>query len=172
LAQEPASYRAGSASFDLNAGSALKAILPGAFQGAVVGSLLVTSWYIGQAFFIELAFDLTNILSAIMAFCFAMLVATAAGTVLCALAITVVGLPLALVMRRHIARPAMLGLSVAVSLLAGLAVTQMLTASILVSPGDEALIALAVLAYAIPAGVFYRRAIITERLLSFWGDRE
>jgi hypothetical protein len=172
LAQEPASYRAGSASFDLNAGSALKAILPGAFQGAVVGSLAVAMYFQITFFAGEGSFALSDLAGALMAFCFTMMVATLAGTIICCIYIALIGFPLALVMHRRIASPVMLWLSVAVATLAGLATAYLSSDSLIISPGDEALIALTALAYAIPAGVFYRRAIITERLLSFWGDRE
>ena len=170
MAREPASYRAGTAGFDLNAGSAIKAILPGAFQAAFVGSLFVAA-YFSIAHFADLnGFTMSDALGVLMGVCFIVMIATFGGTVMCALYITLIGLPLALLMRRHIVRPATLWISVAVAAATGSVLAGWFISQYPGSPQTNALTLMAVIGYAIPAGYFYRRAIITERMLSFWSQ--
>jgi len=176
LSEEPASdrsgpnrsgpYRSGSAAFELHVGSALKAILPGAFQGAVIGSLVVAAYSVfatGAA-----GFAASDIVGAVMMFCFIMMIGTMAGMIACGIYITLVGLPLALLMRRRIATRAMLVVTLVVSTIVGLIAGSLLIAPLWGTQDDGWLMMAMALCYAIPAGLAYRRAIMTERLLSFW----
>lgn len=157
---EPASPRSVAAPFDLNVGSALKAILPGAFQGAVIGAIAYAAY-----FTMVYAGGLEPV-SAIMLFCFAVLVGTMAGTVLCAIYITLIGLPLALVMRRRIGTLAMLAISLAAAGLFAALASRMIVDQAQLAGAEAIATHAAALAFTIPAAVTYRRAILTERLLS------
>jgi hypothetical protein len=170
MSEKPASYRSGTAAFELHFGSAFKAILPGAFQGAVVGSLMVATYSTVIYASDGLAVSFSGIAGVMMMFCFIMLVGTLAGMIVCAVQIGLVGLPLALVMRRRIATPAMLAVTLVAATLAGLAASRLLLTEFWGMQDQEALMVAMALAYAIPAGLAYRRAIITERMLGFWSD--
>ncbi|MEM7703230.1 MAG: hypothetical protein AAF251_14935 [Pseudomonadota bacterium] len=169
--EEPASYRSGSAAFELHFGSALKAILPGAFQGAVIGSLIVAVYSIFASLTGGMDFGGSGLVGAIMMFCFIMMIGTMGGMIVCAIYIGVVGLPIALVMRRRIATPSMLVITLIVSTLAGLAAGWALITPIWGVEEDRWMMIAMALCYAVPAGVAYRRAIITERMLSFWSSK-
>jgi len=171
LSDEPASYQSGSAAFELHFGSALKAILPGAFQGAVIGTLIVAGYSMFASLGEILGFGASEIVGTVMIFCFIMMIGTMAGMIVCAIYIAVIGLPIALLMRRRIATPAMLILTVIVSTLVGLAAGWGIIAPIWGVTDDRWLMIGMALCYAIPAGVAYRRAIITERMLSFWSSK-
>lgn len=169
--EEPAPYRSGSSAFELHFGSALKAILPGAFQGAVIGSLIVAAYSIFASFAQAFGFGDYGFVGAIMMFCFIMMIGTMGGMIVCAIYIGVIGLPIALLMRRRIATPAMLILTLIVSTLVGLAAGWAIIAPIWGVTEDRWLMIAMALCYAIPAGIAYRRAIITERMLSFWSSK-
>lgn len=157
---EPASARSGAASFDLIVGSALKAILPGAFQGAVIGAIAYA------AYFTMVYAAGLELVSAVMLFCFAVLAGTMAGTVLCAVYLTLVGLPLALVMRRRIGTWAMLAVSLAAACVFAALASRMIVAQAQLVGAEAIATYAAALAFTVPAAVTYRRAIMVERLLN------
>lgn len=146
----------------------MKAILPGAFQGSVIGSLLVAVYFTYAHAADGGGFSLTEGVGVVMLFCFVMMVATMAGMIVCAIYIAVVGLPLALLMRRRIATQAMLIVTLLVAITTGLASSHLLLGPIWAGEFSPLVVTALTLSYAIPAALAYRRAIITERLLSFW----
>lgn len=168
MSEEPAPYRAGPASFELHFGSALKAILPGAFQGSVVGSLLVAAYFAFTYITDGGGLGASDIIGMIMMFCFVMMIGTLAGMVVCAMYIALVGLPLALLMRRRIATTAMLIVTLLVATICGVLISQFALVPFVGVEDQEPLLTVLALAYALPAGVAYRQSIITERMLSFW----
>lgn len=169
MSEEPAPFRSGSGGFELHVGSALKAILPGAFQGAVIGSLVVAAYSVFATSGASLV--ASDIVGAIMMFCFIMMIGTMAGMIVCAIYITLIGLPLALLMRRRIATRTMLVVTVIVSTIVGLAAGWGLITPIWGVVEDRWLMIAMALCYALPAGLAYRHAIITERMLSFWSSK-
>ena len=168
MSEEPAPYRAGPATFELHFGSALKAVLPGAFQGSVIGSILTAIYIMFLSGTGESSFSVAQLAGAVMTFCFVMLIGTMAGMIICSLFIIVIGLPLALLLRRRIATQGALILTVLVAIGVALSVGYVfLDPDSILSLHPRAMTAL-LLAYAVPTGIAYRQAIITERMLSFW----
>ncbi len=108
------------------------------------------------------------IASAVMTFCFVMIIAIMAGMIVCSIFIALIGFPLALAMRRRIATPGALIVTLIVA-----TGTALVTSHVAYDPGWAVefhpwIMTGLTLAYAIPAGIAYRQAIITERMLSFW----
>lgn len=160
---EYSGYQPVASGFNLNVGSALKAILPAAFQASVIGSVLVAIGFI--------VFDIVTAggtlielgpAGVVMAFCAWFVFGTIAGTLFATFYIAAFGLPLALVMRHHLSnRYAMLAVLVT-STVAGVTAVHYL-----IDSGDAEAIAYGfVFAYALPAGITYRRAILLERFLA------
>ena len=168
MRDKPASDRAGTASFELHVGSALKAILPGAFQGSVVGSLLVATYAVVQFAASGERAGLSGFLELLMIFVAIVIGATMAGMIVCSLYIGVIGLPLALILRRRIASRGALVLSLVVSVAVALVSSHLLLEPVWAPEFEAWLLTAVTLAYAVPAGIAYRQAIITERLMSFW----
>lgn len=168
MSDKPASYRAGTASFELHFGSALKAILPGAFQGSVIGSLLVASYAIVQFATSGELSGLSGLLGLLMLFLAIVMAATMAGMIVCSIYIGVIGFPLALLLRRRIATRGALVLALLVASAAALVSSYLFLQPLWAQEFEAWLLTGLALAYAIPAGIAYRQAIITERLLSFW----
>ncbi|MEM7687824.1 MAG: hypothetical protein AAF291_02285 [Pseudomonadota bacterium] len=146
----------------------MKAILPGAFQGAVIGSLVVAAYFTINGAVKASEISGPDLVSGVMLFCFVLMIGTLAGMIVCAVYIAVVGLPLALLMRRRIATQAMLIVTVLVALAMGLATSWFVMTPLWGASEDAWLVTVMVLCYAVPTGLAYRRAIITERMLSFW----
>ena len=99
-------------------------------------------------------------------FCFVTMVGTMAGMIVSAIYIALIGLPMALLMRRRIGSQAMLIAPILVALIVGLLASWLLMTPIWGAQEDRWLLAAVALCYTIPAGIAYRRAIITERLTS------
>ncbi|MGB3470440.1 MAG: hypothetical protein WBA51_06445 [Erythrobacter sp.] len=98
----------------------------------------------------------------VIAFCAWFVFATIAGTLFATFYIAAFGLPLALLMRHHLSNRFAVLVVLATSTLAGVTAVHYLTDS-----GDaEAIIYGFVFAYALPAGIAYRRAILLERFLA------
>ena len=168
MTQRPASYRSGSASFELHLGSALKAILPGAFQGAVVGSLFVACYFAVNFVSQGHLAGFTDFLNLLMLFLAIVMGGTMGGIIVCALYIAAIGFPLAVLMRRQIATRAALIAALAVATLAALMSAYLFLQPLWAAEFEAWLITGMALGYALPTGIAYRQAIITERMLSFW----
>ncbi|MCK0127292.1 hypothetical protein [Erythrobacter sp. F6033] len=163
------SYRPDHAGFELNAGSAVSAVLPASGLAAAIGS---TCAFAG-VFFGELSSSLDFTADSLLGLLFGFLVfvglGTIVGTFFCAFYIALVGMPIAALLGPRIETPA----AAVISVLAAIA-TSYVAASLLAGdfehwePRDKwGLIGFA-LAYAIPAGLLYRKAVISARHFSRW----
>ena len=164
-------YRPSTARFDLNAGSALAGVLPASVQAAAVGSAVTLVGFIGAGLADDLFFlgDLT--VWAIPGLAFWLLLTTLIGTLFCAFYIALVGVPVAFLMGHRLAGPLGLGVAVLLALATGLAAAGVLGASP-VWGGDGWLFPVLATAYALPGGLFYRRAVLNSRALSPWDEAE
>lgn len=170
MTKRPASYRSGSASFELHLGSALKAILPGAFQGAVVGSLCVASYFAVEFVVQGGLASFTDFLSLLMLFLAIVMAGTMGGMVVCALYIVAIGFPLAVLMRKQIATRLALVAALAVATTAALVSAYLFLQPIWAAEFEAWIVTGMALGYSLPTGIAYRQAIITERMLSFWSS--
>ena len=164
-------YRPSTVWFELNAGSALAGVLPASVQAAAVGSVATLAVFLGVGLFgepLSLAdLSLWMIPSSIVM----LLLITVIGTFFCAFYIALVGVPVAFLLGRRLAGPLGLGVAVGLALATGLAAAGVLGASP-VWGGDGWLFPVLATAYALPGGLFYRRAVLTARALSPWDDPE
>lgn len=110
----------------------------------------------------------SGFLGLLMMFLALVMAATMAGMIVCSVYIALIGLPLALLLRRRIATRAALALTLIVATGVALISSYLFLKPIWAQEFDAWLMTAAALAYAIPAGIAYRQAIITERMLSFW----
>ena len=172
MSEEPATYRSGTAGFDYHVGSAFKAILPGAFQGSVVGSVGVALYTVYNLAVSGEYSGASDFLSALMTFLAVGIGATMLGMVICSIFIALIGFPLAVLLKRRIATRGALILATLVAGVVALVLSVPLTDAVWAKGTDAWLLPVAALAYAIPAAIAYRRAIITERMLSFWSANE
>jgi hypothetical protein len=164
-------YRPSTAWFELNAGSALAGVLPASVQAAAVGSVAALAVAFGAGL-MDGRFNIAD-----MSFWAApwliviMLLAILITTPICALCIAVLGVPVAFLLRRRLARPLGLGVALGIALATGLA-----TFWLLGFEGgwgkDAWIFPLLVTAYALPGGLFYRQAVLASRTLSRWNDPE
>lgn len=149
-------------------GSAVKAILPGAFQGSVVGSIAVAAYFVIDFVLSGEFSGAADLLGMLMAFLAIVMAGTMAGMIVCSVYIGLIGLPLALLLRRRIATRAALLLALAVATCATLVSCYLFLEPLRAPEFEASLMTAAALAYAIPAVIAYRQCIITERMLSFW----
>jgi len=164
-------YRPSFAGFELNAGSALAGIFPASFQAAAVGSALTLVAFLLAGLIDEgMAFAAVSFW-AIPGLLFWMLITTTIGTAFCAFYIAIVGVPVAWLLGRRLAAPLGLGVAVCLAVLAGAVLGSAFWASPVFGDGGW-LFALIVMAYALPAGLFYRRAVLMSRSLSPYADAQ
>jgi hypothetical protein len=166
-------YRPSHAGFDLNAGSALAGVVPASLQAAAVGSTLsliglLATWLISEGLSVDVLsfWEIPGIVFAgLVMIIFAGLIMMAIGTVVSAMFVALIGVPVALAMGRRLGSP--LGMTVAAA--AALVTGGFLGSAFWSAPlfeDDGPLFAAMILAYALPAGLFYRRAVLTARQLS------
>jgi hypothetical protein len=164
-------YRSSFAGFELNAGSALAGVFPASVQAAVVGSVPTLIGFLVLGLLSE-GFSPSELsLWAIPGLLFLLLVITTIGTAFCAFYIAIVGVPVAWLLGRRLNTPLGLGVAVGLAALSGAA----LGSAFWVAPvfGDGGwLFALMVMAYALPAGLFYRQAVLSSRSLSPYAEAE
>ena len=158
-------YRPSFAGFELNAGSAIAGVLPAGFQAAVIGSGLLLAWLAIAAVIAEGLPDPLFVLKIIPGLALALMMAIIIATVLCAFYIGLVGAPLAALLGQRL--DSRFGLAVAV-LSAVIAAIVALAAFGLWPLFDtpDWQFALLVFAYALPAGLLYRRAVLAARQFS------
>ncbi|WP_285711386.1 hypothetical protein [Erythrobacter oryzae] len=164
-------YRPSTAWFELNAGSALVGVLPASVQAAAVGSVATLAVFLSPAFpgaLVSFA-DLTIwTIPWLIAF---LLLTILVATPVCALTAALVGVPLASLLGRRLAGPLGLAAAVGIPLAMGLAVAGSLGAAS-VWGEDVWIFPVLTTAYALPGGLFYRRAVLTSRALSPWDEPE
>ncbi len=102
---------------------------------------------------------------------FVVLMTTAIGTMICAFYIAVVGVPVAWLFGRKLATRVGLFVAIGTALVAGAGAGGIIGVRSL-SNELEWLFALLVFAYALPAGLFYRRAVLDARSLSPFAEPE
>ncbi len=164
-------YRPSFAGFELNAGSALAGILPASFQAAAAGSALTLVGFL-FAGLIDKGLSFANLsIWAIPGLLFLMLITTTIGTAFCAFYIAIVGVPIAWLLGRRLAAPLGLAVAVGIAVLAGAVLGSAFWAAPVFGNGGG-LFALMVMAYALPAGLFYRRSVLTARSLSPYAEAE
>lgn len=157
-------YRPIHAGFDLNAGSAFAGVLPASFQAAVIGSGLTLAWIGATAL---IANGLPNPVLALQMALATIMVAfipIIIATVFCAIYIGVVGVPIAALLGARLDTPTGLAVAVGAALATGLAAMAVFGFRPLFGEVDWPF-ALMVFAYALPAGLLYRRAVLNARLL-------
>jgi hypothetical protein len=158
-------YRPSLAGFERDAGSALVGVVPASLQAAAVGTTLSLMLLLAAVLIEEgLSFEVQS-LWAIPGIVFAGLVMMSIGTVFSALIIALIGVPVAWALGSRLASP--LGLAVAAG--AALVTGGVLGSAFWRAPvfeDDGPLLGLMILAYALPAGLFYRRAVLAARTFS------
>ena len=162
-------YRPSHAGFDLNAGSAFAGVLPASFQAAVIGSGMTLAWIAAAGVMADglpsPVFALQMALGALAVAFIPIIIAT----VLCAIYIGVVGVPIAALLGARLNTPAGLAVAVGAALATGLAAMVVFGFRPLFGEVDWQF-ALMVFAYALPAGLLYRRAVLIARMLNPFAD--
>ncbi|MFM7379304.1 MAG: hypothetical protein ACKO1O_14440 [Erythrobacter sp.] len=164
-------YRPSTAWFELNAGSALAGVLPASAQAAAVGSVATLAVFLGASLFGELFSFADLSIWAIPGLVFWLLLTTVIGTFFCAFYIALVGVPVAFLLGRRLAGPLGLGVAIGIALATGVAAAGIIGADSLWG-GDGWFFPVLATAYALPGGLFYRRAVLTSRALSPWDEPE
>ena len=164
-------YRPSTAWFELNAGSAFAGVLPASLQAAAVGSVATLAVFfavgiMGEPFSFS---DLT--VWAIPGLIVLMLLTILISTPVCVFCMAVVGVPVAFLLGFRLAGPLGLCLTIGIALAMGLAVAGGLGAAS-VRGKDVWIFPVLVTAYALPGGLFYRRAVLTSRALSPFAEPE
>lgn len=164
-------YRPSFAGFELNTGSVLVGIFPASFQASAIGSVM-TLLLLLFAGLTDQSLSFANLsFWAIPGLLFLMLMMTTIGTAFCAFYIAIVGAPVAWLLGRRLALPLGLGVAVGMAVITG----AVLGSAFWTAPvfGDDGLFfASIVMAYALPAGPFYRQAVVTARSLSLHAEPE
>jgi hypothetical protein len=162
-------YRPSHAGFDLNAGSAFAGVLPASFQAAVIGSGLTLAWIAAAAVIADGLPDPIVALQMALGGLMVAILPIIIATVLCAIYIGVVGVPIAALLGARLDTPAGLAVAVGAALATGLAAMVVFGFRPLFGEVDWPF-ALMVFAYALPAGLLYRRAVIDARMLNPFAD--
>ena len=158
-------YRPSHAGFELNAGSAFAGVFPASFQAAVIGSGLTLAWAAVDGVLTEGLPAPLMVLQMILAAMIVAIIPVIVATVACAFYIGIVGVPLAALLGARLGTPLGLAVALGAALVTGLAA--MVAFGGWPMSGEAGwLFALMVFAYALPAGLLYRRAVIDARLIS------
>ena len=162
-------YRPSVAGFELDAGSALGGVLPASFQAAVIGSGLLLAWVAIAAVIAsgwpDPVFVAKIIPGVVIAGMFAIIIAT----VLCAFYIGLVGVPLAALLGKRLGSPLGFAVAAASAFMTGVAANAIFGVWPLFDTPDWQF-ALLVFAYALPAGLLYRRSVLTARQFSRFAE--
>ena len=158
-------YRPSLAGFELNAGSAIAGVLPASFQAAAIGSGLTLAWLAIAAVIAEGLADPLFVLKIIPGVIVAGVIAIIIATVLCAFYIGLVGAPLAALLGQRLDTRFGLALAVLSAVITAIVALAAFGLWPLFDTPDWQF-ALLVFAYALPAGLLYRRAVLTARQFS------
>ena len=158
-------YRPSFAGFELNTGSALAGVLPASFQAAVIGSGLALAWLAIAAVIAEGLADPLFVLKIIPGVIVAGVIAIIIATVLCEFYIGLVGAPLAALLGQRLDSRFGLALAVLSAVITAIVALAAFGLWPLFDTPDWQF-ALLVFAYALPAGLLYRRAVLTSRQFS------
>ena len=158
-------YRPSFAGFELNAGSAIAGVLPASFQAAAIGSGLTLAWLAIAAVIAEGLADPLFVLKMIPGVIVAGVIAIIIATVLCAFYIGLVGAPLAALLGQRLDSRFGLALAVLSAVITAIVALAAFGLWPLFDTPDWQF-ALLVFAYALPAGLLYRRAVLTARQFS------
>jgi len=158
-------YRPSFAGFELNAGSAIAGVLPASFQAAAIGSGLTLAWLAIAAVIAEGLADPLFVLKIIPGVIVAGVIAIIIATVLCAFYIGLVGAPLASLLGQRLDTRFGLALAVLSAVITAIVALAAFGLWPLFDTPDWQF-ALLVFAYALPAGLLYRRAVLTARQFS------
>ena len=165
------SYRPSYAGFELNVGSVLGGVIPAAAMSGAIGSFLIMTYVVGSEI-IRSDDSLSLVLgTSAVALFLGTFFGTIIGSIMCAFYIAITGVPVAILLGPRIERPVAGAVAVVTAIGTGIAATLWMVDGIYgVSMRDFAPLLGAAMAYAIPAGLLYRRAIITSRKLSPWAN--
>ena len=158
-------YRPSFAGFELNAGSALEGVLPASFQAAVIGSGLLLAWLAVASVIADGLPDPVFVLKLIPGVALAVMMAITISTVVCAFYIALVGAPLAALLGHRLESQFGLALAVLSAVITAMVALAAFGLWPLFDTPDWQF-ALLVFAYALPAGLLYRRAVLTARQFS------
>lgn len=165
-------YRSSFAGFELNAGSALAGIFPASAKAAALGSAAVLA-----AIFVSGVTngdwpDLIDLPLGMIGLGAALIFMTIISTVFCAFYVALIGAPLAWLMGPRLGSAT--GLIVAI--IAALSAGFIALAAVGAWPFADGILAWQVVTmtvvYALPAGIFYRRDVLSARTLSRWSTAE
>jgi hypothetical protein len=140
-------------------------VLPASFQAAVIGSGLTLAWIAAAAVIADGLPDPVLALQMTLATIMVAFIPIIVATVFCAIYIGVVGVPIAAWLGARLETPTGLAVAVGAALATGLAAMAIFGFRPLLGEVDWQF-ALMVFAYALPAGLLYRRAVLNARLLS------
>lgn len=158
-------YRPSLAGFERNAGSALAGVVPASLQASAFGTtlnlILVLAAALTKA---GLSFDVQSF-GMMPVVIFAAFTMMAIGTVFSALIIALIGVPVAWALGVRLGSPLGLAVAAGTALVAGGA----LGSAFWLAPmfeDDGPLLGLMILGYALPVGLFYRRAVLAAHTFS------
>lgn len=158
-------YRPSYAGFELNVISPIAGVLPASLQAAAIGSAISLTGFaivgLGRG-----DFALSDMSFAVLWGALGIgLMMTLVGTVFCAFYIALFGVPVAWLLRGRLDTPFGLGVAMAIAVAAGAASVGVIVG--LAPLGTEHLLLGALIsAYALPAGILYRRAVLAARSFS------
>jgi hypothetical protein len=162
-------YRPSLAGFERNAGSALAGVVPASLQASAFGTtlnlILVLAAALTEA---GLSFDVQWLWMAPVII-FTLSVMMAIGTVFSALVITLIGVPVAWAVGNRLGSSLGLAVAAGAALVAGGALGIAFWRAPMFED-DGPLYGLMILAYALPAGLFYRRAVLAARTFSRFAE--
>lgn len=144
-------------------------VFPASVQAAAVGSVTSVIGLLAYGLMSEDLLPDNLSLWSIPGLALLTLVIATMSTVFCAFYIALVGVPVAWLLGRRLDSPLGLAAAVGVALLMG-AGTSRLFWSAPVFEQDWWIFTLMVMAHALPAGLFYRRAVIDARSLSLFAE--
>jgi len=146
-------------------------VFPASVQAAVVGSVATLIGFLVLGLMPEGLSPNELSLWAIPGLLFWLMVTTTIGTAFCAFYIAIVGVPVAWLLGRRLDTPLGLGVAVGLAALSGAALGSAFWVGPVFRDGGW-LFALMVMAYALPAGLFYRQAVLNARSLSPYAEAE
>jgi hypothetical protein len=162
-------YRPSYARFELDAGSAISGVLPASVVASGVGTL-ITALVVLPSTRSDIEYSgLGHSLSGVFGLSILAIFMMVVGTLYCAFYIGIVGLPIAALMGRNLERPQGLAAAFGAAFAGALLVTGVFGFWPF-GPAESWPFGTLVLTYSLPAGVTYRRSVLSARRLSAFAD--
>ncbi len=164
-------YRPSYAGFELNLISPILAVLPASAMAAAIGSVLSLAVLVLSSPFTGGWPSLGTLFAAGLGTLFLLLLAVIIATGFCAFHILLIGVPLAWLLGRRLATPLGLAVAVAGAVAGALMAAALFDAWPFGTDVDWPFTAM-VMAYALLAGLLYRKSVLGARLLSPFAEPE